>query len=145
MYLFQHYRPFGRPFKGLIYIPLCIYFNQGKPPQHVTPYRFTFHYVSISTSNAKPTGTCSYIFTFHYVSISTPAIITGATDLIKFTFHYVSISTIPSVYYIPPGYIFTFHYVSISTITVWILILVMQIYIPLCIYLNKLQNQKESN
>ena len=142
----------------LIYIPLCIYFNPIRKAAAKKPSRFTFHYVSISTSFVSAGETVLSTFTFHYVSISTVqmlawcpcnihlhstmylfqpnALHTSAKQNI-FTFHYVSISTNEALKNIIAYEEFTFHYVSISTrLRVRNCRRTMRIYIPLCIYFN---------
>ena len=50
MYLFQQLLPTIMSPLDTIYIPLCIYFNQCTEIRERTMFKFTFHYVSISTA-----------------------------------------------------------------------------------------------
>ncbi len=140
-----------------IYIPLCIYFNLRSLFIVHFLLVFTFHYVSISTGETVVSTPLLLAFTFHYVSISTIVDIQAVVVVLDlhstmylfqqnriwtvirekiFTFHYVSISTI--VLLIKHSlHWFTFHYVSISTwIASTVIMNVILIYIPLCIYFN---------
>ena len=77
----------------LIYIPLCIYFNQlGVNPDIFgiliyIPLCIYFNAARFSVVDVVP------VFTFHYVSISTHLVLNTIIISLKFTFHYVSIST----------------------------------------------------
>ena len=140
-----------------IYIPLCFYYYSNRRIRRCDCCLFTFHYVSITTTNCSVVAVyCSFIyiplcfyyytfylfhfsqislFTFHYVSITTYTTINIAVLNPSFTFHYVSITTI-SCYVFPTYlYVFTFHYVSITTVHGLNLSgLCISIYIPLCFY-----------
>ena len=89
-------------------------------PAYAIPFLFTFHYVSISTVNTSIFSFSPLLFTFHYVSISTTTFSKSTLYSSKFTFHYVSIST---------DFILSSKCSSPT------------IYIPLCIYFNKLPDR----
>ena len=59
MYLFQLYIIKNLNIQVIIYIPLCIYFNQFTKSERVQLEEFTFHYVSISTVYVIAAGYCS--------------------------------------------------------------------------------------
>ena len=141
MYLFQRIHKIWKYCISNIYIPLCIYFNKDVFSKGGEVFRFTFHYVSISTDSFGHWEMDCVVFTFHYVSISTASIKNegGAAD--KFTFHYVSISTYcpckrrtPILIYIPLCIYFNWR--SLGGSSRYIVI-----YIPLCIYFNKSQKR----
>ena len=71
MYLFQLECKIEELTREVIYIPLCIYFNPVACVIYPDGYKFTFHYVSISTQSNVTLENCTIKFTFHYVSIST--------------------------------------------------------------------------
>ena len=61
-------------------------------------YSFTFHYVSIKTSEAVIAPAWCNFFTFHYVSIKTCTTFVLSSVGVVFTFHYVSIKTLFLLY-----------------------------------------------
>ena len=138
MYLFQP-RALSKSSRFFIniYIPLCIYFNWSQPPWHSSWNRFTFHYVSISTSAIWNLITHITTFTFHYVSISTwsqPPWHSSWNRIyipLCIYFNSPSCSAMPSQYsiYIPLCIYFNPTDNSPPTPAMWI-------YIPLCIYFN---------
>ena len=103
MYLFQPTFSYNNLVIGIIYIPLCIYFNLSPSSLGRQLNVFTFHYVSISTLTIFLSSSLYPIFTFHYVSISTKSPITSEISPYEFTFHYVSISTCPQWLRLQPG------------------------------------------
>ena len=71
MYLFQLTNNISSCIIRAIYIPLCIYFNDISAEIESAAFKFTFHYVSISTHVVCALNSVGKVFTFHYVSIST--------------------------------------------------------------------------
>ena len=97
-------------------------------------FLFTFHYVSIKSTDKTTENTEGNIFTFHYVSIKSVLHKVVCSGIIRFTFHYVSIKSYiirdreggntnlhSTMYLLNPG--------TAETIKIIYLI-----YIPLCIY-----------
>ena len=99
--------------------------------------RFTFHYVSISTDELLQTIAYTFIFTFHYVSIST--LLDSERDACRNDLH--------STMYLfqhrkldVSGYIQTYLHSTMylfQLIVILIILALMWIYIPLCIYFNQ--------
>ena len=97
-----------------IYIPLCLYFNKGTTENSIGARKFTFHYVSILMRESRNLPRALKQFTFHYVSI----LITSSQTFDK------------------SRALFTFHYVSILIPIPLLLPIIINIYIPLCLYFN---------
>ena len=101
---------------------------------------FTFHYVSISTFKAILAPLVRYSLHSTMYLFQPEATAMGTFLAMIFTFHYVSISTCMACSVDRMYSSFTFHYVSISTKYIPPVIRGRIIYIPLCIYFNKLIN-----
>ena len=136
MYLFKP-PEFGTDFVLLfIYIPLCIYFNYDESTETIVFAKFTFHYVSISTT-IKDRSEWILANLHSTMYLFQQAVFNALEHAItSFTFHYVSISTLCQT--LPISHFQDLH----STMYLFQLgagfavFSGLIIYIPLCIYFN---------